>query len=128
MTYYSLGVTISFCKLWFENDTLIQVRYWHLLGIWYVFVVDMLFSSVFFLNSAHKIYVDIYLKIFRCILVYPSDLIIWLLEMFHVHYSCISNMKNIKSNIQPREVSVVNAEMTLKVKRVMLMIFLIELT
>ena len=52
-----LGVTISFCKLWFENDTLIQVRYRHLLGIWYVFVVDMLFSSVFF-YSAHKIYVD----------------------------------------------------------------------
>ena len=44
-----LGVTISFCKLWFENDTLIQVRYRHLLGIWYVFVVDMLFSSVFFI-------------------------------------------------------------------------------
>ena len=61
LTYYSLGVTISFCKFWFENDTLIQVRYCHLLGIWYVFVVDMLFSSVFFFfNSAHdKIYVDI---------------------------------------------------------------------
>ena len=69
LTYYSLGVTISFCKFWFENDTLIQVRYCHLLGIWYVFIVDMLFSS-FFLDSAHdKIYADIYLKIFRCILV-----------------------------------------------------------
>ena len=64
LTYYSLGVTISFCKFWFENDTLIQVRYCHLLGIWYVFIVDMLFSS------AHdKIYVDMYLKIFRCILI-----------------------------------------------------------
>ena len=21
LTYYSLGVTISFCKFWFENDT-----------------------------------------------------------------------------------------------------------
>ena len=67
LTYYSLGVTISFCKFWFENDTSIQVRYCHLLGIWYVFIVDMLFSSFF--DSAHKIYVDIYLKIFRCILV-----------------------------------------------------------
>ena len=47
LTYYSLGVTISFCKFWFENDTLIQVRYCHLLGIWYVFIVDMLFSSFF---------------------------------------------------------------------------------
>ena len=49
------------------DDTLIQVRYCHLLGIWYVSIVDMLFSSFF--DSAHKIYVDIYLKIFRCILV-----------------------------------------------------------
>ena len=24
LTYYSLGVTISFCKFWFENDTLIR--------------------------------------------------------------------------------------------------------
>ena len=68
LTYYSLGVTISFCKFWFENDTLIQVRYCHLLGIWCVFIVDMLISS-FFLILHDKIYVDIYLKIFRCILV-----------------------------------------------------------
>ena len=68
LTYYSLGVTISFCKFWFENDTLVQVRYCHLLDIWYVFIVDMLFSSFF--DSAHKIYVDIYLKkILGCILV-----------------------------------------------------------
>ena len=67
LTYYSLGVTISFCKFWFENDTLIQVRHCHLLGIWYVFIVDMSFSSFF--DSVHKIYVDIYLKIFGCILV-----------------------------------------------------------
>ena len=62
LTYYSLGVTISFCKFWFQNDTLIQRRYCHLLGIWYVFVVDLLFSSVFFYYyySAHdKIHVDI---------------------------------------------------------------------
>ena len=66
LTYYSLCVTISFCKFWFESDTLIQVRYCHLLGIWYVFVVDMVFSSVFcfcfcfFFDSAHdKLYVDI---------------------------------------------------------------------
>ena len=69
LTYYSLGVTISFCKFWFENDTLIQVRYCHLLGIWYVFIVDMLFSSFFFDSAHDKIYVDIYLKIFGCILV-----------------------------------------------------------
>ena len=67
MTYYSLGVTISFCKFWFENDTLIQVRYCHLLGIWYIFLVDMLFPSFFYYT--HQIYVDIYLKIFGCILV-----------------------------------------------------------
>ena len=68
LKYYSLGVTISFCTFWFENDILTQVRYCHLLGIWYVFMVDMLFSSFF--GSAHdKIYVDIYLKIFGCILV-----------------------------------------------------------
>ena len=72
LTYYSLGVTISFCKFWFENDTLIQVRYCHLLGIWYVFIVDMLFS--FFFLILRMIYVDIYLKIFGCI--YTSDLII----------------------------------------------------
>ena len=69
LTYYSLGVTISFCKFWFENDTLIQVRYCHLLGIWYVFIVHMLFSSSFFDSAHDKIYVDIYLKIFGCILV-----------------------------------------------------------
>ena len=41
------------------------------LGIWYVFIVDMLFSSLFFFfDSTHdKIYFDIYLKIFVCILV-----------------------------------------------------------
>ena len=27
LTYYSLGVTISFCKFWFENDTMIQFKY-----------------------------------------------------------------------------------------------------
>ena len=47
--------------------------------------------------------------------------------MFHVHSSCISNMKNIKGNIQPKEVSVVNTEFSLKVKRVMLMMFSIDL-
>ena len=47
--------------------------------------------------------------------------------MFHVHSSCISNMKNIKGNIQPKEVSVVNTELSLKVKRVMLMMFSIDL-
>ena len=47
LTYYGLGVTISFCKFWFENDTFIQVRYCHLLGIWGVFTVDLLISSFF---------------------------------------------------------------------------------
>ena len=65
---YSLGVTIPFCKFWFENDTLIQVKYCHLLGIWYVFIVDMLFLPFFY--SAHgKIYVNTYLKICGCLLV-----------------------------------------------------------
>ena len=68
LTYYSLGVTISFYKFWFENDTLIQVRYCHLLGIWYVFIVDIL-TLPLFLILHDKIYVDIYLKIFGCILV-----------------------------------------------------------
>ena len=52
-----------------ENDTLIQIRYCHLLGIWYVFIVDMLFSFSFFYSAHDKIYVDICLKIFGCILV-----------------------------------------------------------
>ena len=47
--------------------------------------------------------------------------------MFHVHSSCISNMKNNKGNIWLKEVSVVNTELSLKVKRVMLMIFSIYL-
>ena len=68
LTYYSLGVTISFWKFWFENDTLIQVRYWHLLDIWCVFIVDMLISY-FFVILHDKIYVDIYLKVFGCALV-----------------------------------------------------------
>ena len=45
LTYYNLAITISLCKFWFENDTLMQVRYCHLLGIWCVFIVDMLFFS-----------------------------------------------------------------------------------
>ena len=69
LTYYSLSVTISFCKFWFENDTLIHIRYCHLLGIWYVFIVDMLFSFFFFDSAHDKIYVHMYLKIFVCILV-----------------------------------------------------------
>ena len=67
LTYYGLGVTISFCKFWFENDTLIQVRYCHLLGIWCVFTVDLLISPFLILHD--RIYVDICLKIFGCILV-----------------------------------------------------------
>ena len=45
---YNLCDTISFYKFWFHNDTLIPVRCCHLLGIWYVFIVDMLFSFFFF--------------------------------------------------------------------------------
>ena len=41
--------------------------------------------------------------------------------------SCISNMKNIKGNIWPKKLSVVNTDLCLKVTRVMLMIFWIEL-
>ena len=100
LIYYSLGVTISFCKFWFENDTLIQIRYCHLLGIWYVFVVDKLFSAIFFFFcSAHdKIYVDIYLKIFRCILVLihiRSDIMI----IRNVSCSFLLHIKYIKGNI-----------------------------
>ena len=69
LTYYCLGVTISFCKFWFENDTLVQVRYCHLLGIWRVSIVDILICSFFFLILHDKIYVDICLKILGCILV-----------------------------------------------------------
>ena len=58
---------------------------------------------------------------------YTADLIIQLLEMFHIHSSCISYMKNIKGNIQPKNVSVANTELNLKVKRVMLMMFSIDL-
>ena len=47
LKYYSPGVSISFRKFWFENDTLIQVRCCHLSGIWCVFIVDMLISSFF---------------------------------------------------------------------------------
>ena len=48
------------CKFWFENGTLIQVGYCHLLDIWCVFIADMLFSSSFFFDSAHdNIDVDI---------------------------------------------------------------------
>ena len=65
MFNYATVIDILQC----ENDTLIQVRYCHLLGIWFVFIVDMLFFFFFFFNSAHKIYVDIYLKIFGGILV-----------------------------------------------------------
>ena len=60
LTCYDLGVTISLCKFWFENDTLIQVRYCHLLGIWCVFIVD-------------QIHVDMYLKIFGCISVLNTN-------------------------------------------------------
>ena len=48
LIYCSLGVTILFWKFWFENDTLTQVRYCHLLGVWCVFIVDMLISSFLF--------------------------------------------------------------------------------
>ena len=47
LTYYGVGATISFSKFWFENDTFIQVRYCHLLGIWCVFTVDLLISPFF---------------------------------------------------------------------------------
>ena len=59
LTYYSLGVTVSFSKFWFENDILIQVRHCHVWGIWYAFIVDMLFSSFFLI-----------LRMIRCMLIY----------------------------------------------------------
>ena len=59
LPYYSLGVIILFCKFWYENDTLVQARYCHLLGVWCVFIVDILISLYFFLIVLDKIYVDI---------------------------------------------------------------------
>ena len=47
--------------------------------------------------------------------IHTSGLIIKLLEMFNVHSSCISNMKNIKLNIQPKQMLVVSTELSLKV-------------
>ena len=110
-TYYSLGVTLSFCKFWFENDTLIQVRYCHSLGIWYVFVVDMLFFFrvfFFFFHSAHKIYVHIYLKIFRCILVLIhirfNNMIIRNVScsfLLHIKYDLARGSVSSKYRVQP---------------------------
>ena len=60
LKYYSLGVTMSFFVFWFENNTLIQVRYCHLLDIWCAFLVDMLFSSIF---DSVRDKIDVYLKI-----------------------------------------------------------------
>ena len=74
LTCYSLGVTISLFIFWFENGTLIQVRYCHLLGVWCVFISDMLISF-FFLILHDKIHVDICLKIFGCFLVLYTHLI-----------------------------------------------------
>ena len=34
-------------KFWFENDTLIQVRYCHVSGTWCVLTVDLLISAFF---------------------------------------------------------------------------------
>ena len=45
--------------------------------------------------------------------------------MFQVHSSCISNMKILKAI--SKKVSAVNTELNLKVKRVMLMMFSIDL-
>ena len=56
LIYYILGVPILFCKFYFENYNLIQVRYYLLLGVCWVFVVDMLMSFFFFILH-EKIYV-----------------------------------------------------------------------
>ena len=69
LTYCSLGVTISFCKFWFKNDTLIHVRYWQLSDIGCVFIADMSFFFLYFDSAHDKVADDIYLKIFGCILV-----------------------------------------------------------
>ena len=47
-----------------------------MLGIWYVFIVDMLFSSSSFDSAHDKIYVDINLKTFGCILVLYIQLLL----------------------------------------------------
>ena len=71
------GCHYIICKFWFENDTLIQVRYCHLLDICYV-------------DSAHnKIYVDIYLNIFGCIVWTPK-----LCSFGYLPWRGRGNMKN----------------------------------
>ena len=62
-----MSVTISFCKFWFENGTLIQVRCCHLLGIWCVFIVDKLISSFFLFCMIRYmlIYISRYSDVFQ---------------------------------------------------------------
>ena len=105
-------------KWHFDTDWILPLVS-HLVHFHSWYVIFFLFS-----DSAHnKIYVDIYLKTFGCILV---------LYYMHIRFnntiirnvSCsfllYIKMKNIKSNIYPNEVSVVNTESSLKVKRVIL--------
>ena len=77
LKYYSLGVTMSFYKFWFENDTSIKVRYCHLSGIWYVFIVDMLFSSFSILCMIRYMMIYIYKDIWMYFsFIYTLDLIV----------------------------------------------------
>ena len=127
-TLIQSGCRYMICKFWFENDTLIQGRYCHLLGIWYVFIVVMLFSFFFLI-----------LRMIRYMLIYiwRYSNVFWFYIHVRFNNMMIRNvsisfllhikMKNIKDNIYPKEVSAVNTELSLKVKRVMLMIFSIDL-
>ena len=60
LIYYSLGVTISFFKFQFENDTLTKVRCCHLLDVWWVFMVANSFISL--ISSPREVQVLIFKK------------------------------------------------------------------
>ena len=54
-----------------ENNILIQVRYCHLLGIWYVSIIHVIFFLPFLILHMIR-YVDIYLKLFGCLVRTPT--------------------------------------------------------
>ena len=96
LPYYSLGFTISFCKFWFEKDTLIMVRCCHFggvyvcLGIWCVFW--MYFS---FIVYAHIRFNNIVIRNVAC--------------------SFLLHMKYEKQRQYLTKESVANTELSLKV-------------
>ena len=116
-----MSVTISFCKFWFENDTLIQVRCCHLLGIWCVFIVDMLILSIFLFCMIRYmlIYISRYSDVFQFYIhIRFNNIVI-------KNVSC-SFLLYIKFQKHQRQYltkdSVVNTEFSLKVQRAMIML------